>query len=440
MVDIFEPLTIKQATFKNRLVRSSIGGRTAYYDGTVNEAWKSFESRFAKNGIGGIISATFAINSHRWSPMEYPQISDDKFIEPIRQGVQAVQAQDCRYILQIGDPGYHTQTSLFTQPQDQLSASNGFDLLYGYRSCRSAMSVEQIRTTIQEFVHAARRVKKAGCDGVEVTASKGYIIHQFLNPGINRRRDEYGGSEEKRFRFCKEVVEQVREAVGPEFLFGVRLSANDYNYLPLNIRWPWRPTRPFRFGNSLQETLGYARRLKDLGVDYLHIDNGFGFINPKGNPGGFPIDEVRMFCNSTRHLSRKAALRAIWLNLTPRFLLRWITGIGWKFKPAISLADAQQFRKTIGIPVIVNGGFQERQRIQEALDAGCDLVSMARPLLANPNLPLLLREGKEPDKPCTHCNRCALRTTLFPLGCYDLSRYDNSQEKMERQIIEWNTP
>jgi 2,4-dienoyl-CoA reductase-like NADH-dependent reductase (Old Yellow Enzyme family) len=439
MVHLFEPLTIKQATFKNRLIRSSIGGRSAYYDGTVNSAWKSFELRFAKNGIGGIISATFAIDDHRWSPIEYPKISDDRFIPDIREGVRGVQAKNCRYILQIGDPGYHTQTSLFSQHEDELSASGGFDLLYGYRSFRTAMTVSEIHKTVRQFADAARRAKECECDGVEVTASKGYILHQFLNPGINRRPDQYGGSPEKRFRFLEEVVQAVRDAVGPDFLFGVRLSANDYNYLPLNVRWPWWPSRRYKIGNTLEENLDYGRKLKKLGVDYLHIDNGFGFINPMGNPGRFPVDEVRMFCNSTRHLSRKAAFRAIWLNMTPRFLLRWLTGIGWKARPAVSLSDAARFRKELGMPVIVNGGFQKREDIDRALAEGCDLVSMARPLLANPDLPLLLEQGKTPEKPCTYCNRCAVRTTLFPLGCYEPSRF-NSQAEMEQQILEWNTP
>lgn len=77
---IFEPLTIGKVTFKNRLLRSSMGGRSAYYDGTVNNAWKNFELRFAQHGLGAIISATLNVNGYRWSPLEYPQISQDKFI------------------------------------------------------------------------------------------------------------------------------------------------------------------------------------------------------------------------------------------------------------------------------------------------------------------------------------------------------------------------
>ena len=91
--------------------------------------------------------------------------------------------------------------------------------------------------------------------------------------------------------------------------------------------------------------------------------------------------------------------------------------------------------------MIANGGFQRRSLVEHALtDAGCDLVSMARPLLANPDLPELFRAGREmPDRPCTFCNRCAVRTTVSPLGCYDPTRF-GSRDEMEAQILAWMSP
>jgi hypothetical protein len=173
---IFEPFTIKNVTFKNRILRSSIGGRTSYYDGTVTPAWKNFEKRFAEGGVAGIISATIGINKRRLSPLEYPAISDDKFIKPFRDGVRAVQNLGCRYIVQIGDPGGHTHTSLFSEAADGKSASSGVDLVYGYRNRMTPMSVEEIEQEVQNFAEAARRVREAECDGVEITASKGYVV------------------------------------------------------------------------------------------------------------------------------------------------------------------------------------------------------------------------------------------------------------------------
>ncbi len=439
---IFEPLAINGVEFRNRLVRSSIGGRLAYYDGTVNPAWARFERRFAEGGVAAVISATLTVDDHRWAPLEYPKISQDRFIKPIAEGVRGVQALGCRYILQIGDPGYHTQAGLFSEPEDGKSSSAGFDLLYGYRTTRRAMTVGEIEAAVERFAAAARRVREAGCDGLEVTASKGYLIHQFLNPGINRRRDRYGGSVAKRFRFLRDIVTAIREQVGRDFLFGVRLSAQDHNHVPLNVRWP--PTMPLRdwwFGNGLDTTLQYGRWLRDLGVDYLHISNGFGFPNPKENPGDFPVEEIRLFYNSTRHLGGKAAFRSTLLNTVGDRALKRLTGAAWGFRTAPNLPDAAAFRREVGLPVVANGGFQRRSLIEGALAEGsCDLVSMARPLLANPDLPEQFRAGVEvPLRPCTFCNRCAVRTTIMPIGCYEPKRFA-SREEMERQIVDWCSP
>ena len=439
---IFDPFTIKGVTFRSRILRSSLGGRMAYYDGKISPVFKNFERRFAHKRfrLGGIITATIDVDEERVSPLEYPKLTDDSLIGPLKKVVDAVHAEGCKYIVQIGDPGGHTQTSMLANEADGKSASSFFDLYYGYRNRTSPMSLAEIRQEVQKFAAAARRVKCAGADGVEVTAAKGYIIHQFLNPATNRREDDYGGSVEKRFRLLKEVVTEVRNAIGNDFLFGVRLSAADFNYLPvLKFRLPpvWPPCDWF-FGNRLATNLRYGGWLKDLGVDYLHIDSGFGFINPKGSPGEYPIEGLRRFSNSVRHLSGKANARAIGLNLLPDWLARAVLGIGWKYVPAPNASFAQAFRQKLGMPVICNGGFQDREVIEGTLEAGaCDLIAIGRPLLANPHLLWLFEKDRKPKDPCSFCSRCCTYTTILPLGCYDRSRFP-SDEKMEQRIMRYS--
>jgi 2,4-dienoyl-CoA reductase (NADPH2) len=372
--------------------------------------------------------------------MEYPKISDDRFIKPLAGAIKAVHQYDCRYIIQIGDTGGATHTSMLAQAGDAKSSSTLFDLFYGYNNLHQAMTLEEIQRTIDEFAEAARRVRETGADGLEITASKGYLIQQFLNPGINRRKDQYGGSRDNRFRLLEEIVKAARQKVGDDFPIGIRLSAADYNYQPLNLRLPVRfPLKHWYFGNTIEDNLYFAAKLKTLGIDYLHIDKGYGFPNPKGTTGHFPVHEMKMFYNTNRHLSAKAWFRASVFNMIPEFMLSAVANIGWGYVPAVSADDAARFKAEIGLPVISNGGYQDLDIMEHTLQKGkADMLAMARPLLANVNLLQLFKEGKNsPDKPCSHCNRCIVRTANFPLGCYDPSRF-SSQNEMEEKIMEWS--
>jgi len=372
--------------------------------------------------------------------MEYPKLSHDRYIKPLAAAIKAVHDYDCRYIIQIGDTGGATHTSMFSQKGDAKSSSTLFDLFYGYRNLHKAMTREEIQRTIKEFASAAKRVRETGADGLEITASKGYLIQQFLNPGINRRKDEYGGSRDNRFRLLEEIILSSRQQVGDDFPIGIRLSAADHNYMPLNLRLPPRfPLKHWYFGNTIEDNLYYAQKLKALGIDYLHIDKGYGFPNPKGNPGSFPIHEMKMFYNSNRHLSAKAWWRSAFFNIVPEFILQPVANIGWGYVPAISADDAMRFKTETGMPIISNGGYQDKDIMENTLQQGkADMLAMARPLLANVDLLQQFRQGKNtPARPCSHCNRCIVRTANFPLGCYDHSRF-NSQDEMEAQIMRWS--
>jgi tRNA-dihydrouridine synthase len=145
--------------------------------------------------------------------------------------------------------------------------------------------------------------------------------------------------------------------------------------------------------------------------------------------------------STTRHLSLKAATRSMLLNALPNGVARWIMNIGWKYQPGINLEFAGIFKKDPGVPVIANGGFQEKDVIEGALDSQrCDIVSMARALIANPNLLDVFMAGKNvPDRACSHCNRCVGRTVTSPLGCDDEKRFA-SIKVMQDQIMAWNRP
>ena len=118
---------IKNLSFENRILRSSVGGRHSTYDGTVTDVSKNFEKRFAEGGVAGIISTTFHVNHQRLSPMQYPSIAKDKFTPhlPVYIGEIKRSRPRLNYIVQIGDPGYVTYESLFRDPQDSTLVERG---------------------------------------------------------------------------------------------------------------------------------------------------------------------------------------------------------------------------------------------------------------------------------------------------------------------------
>jgi 2,4-dienoyl-CoA reductase (NADPH2) len=129
------------------------------------------------------------------------------------------------------------------------------------------------------------------------------------------------------------------------------------------------------------------------------------------------------------------------VNVVPAFLLRRLLNLGWKYEQGINLDFAARFKGAVGLPVIANGGFQQKDFIEGAIESGrCDMVSMARALIANPDLLDVFRAGFNiPVNKCTHCNRCVGRTVTSPLGCYDPQRFP-SVKAMQEQILKWNQP
>jgi 2,4-dienoyl-CoA reductase (NADPH2) len=433
---IFRPLTINGVTFKNRVFRSSLGGRIDYYDGSMSEARIAWERRFADGGVAAIISSNSGIRPDGVAVPGYATIDDDRTIPSWRRLVREVHRHDCRYIIQLHFSG--RQRDL---PRKEFvgvrapGATARPDLLYGLRS--RPMTIPEIHALVEAYAAAARRAREAGADGIEIVACNGYVLHQFLSSAINDRDDEYNGDLRARARLTLEVLHAVRAAIGRDFFVSMKLSGRDEHNAY---------TAPFvhAVGNTLAETMQLSRWLADAGLDAVHLSQGDSFPHPMVPAGRLPTDDARRVYSAMIYEGTRTPLMFVLLQFAPfRRLFEWNWGRRMPFKRRGALlpekiegmneADAAQIKAASGLPVICVGGWQSAGRIREALIAGrCDVVSIARGLLANPDLVARIAAGQDrPERPCTYCNKCAVNALQYPLACWDEARFDSREQMYE---------
>ena len=425
---IFEPLRFRSLEVKNRLFRSSIAGRWDNYDGSGTKTRIDWDIKFARGGIGTVISSNTPVHPRGLIVPGYAHLDSDDKVPFWRELGRRVREHGAKYVVQIAFSGRQRDIGGIVYPKG-LSSTDKPEPLHGLECER--MTVRQIWEVIDAFGQAARRAREAELDGIEIHGCNGYLITQFLSPAINDRKDEWGGSLENRARFALEVVRAVRREVGRDFHLQFKISAVDDN----DALSPWQPK-----GTTLEESAQVCRWLEDEGVDGFHVSNGSIFPHPRNPAGAFPIAHV-IRAYDTMLSSGKNTFRNYLLFRTPPFnrafswawarRVRQLGGV-----EGINLPEARAIKQAVSVPVIALGGFQTASVIRSAIERGdCDAVSMGRPLIANPDLPNMLAAGLDrPPRPCTYCNKCLINFVENPLGCYEDVRYD-SREQMIRQIL-----
>ncbi|WP_323877224.1 NADPH-dependent 2,4-dienoyl-CoA reductase [Aeromonas hydrophila] len=213
-----------------------------------------------------------------------------------------------------------------------------------------AMSERQIRGTIRDFAATAQLARSAGYDGVEVMGSEGYLINQFICERTNKRTDGWGGSSENRMRFPVEIVRAIRERVGPDFIIIFRLSMLDL----------------VEQGSSLEEVIALGKALEQVGVTL--INTGIGW------------HEARIPTIATS---------------VPRGAFSWVTA---------------EIKKHLSVPLITTNRINTPEVAERILAGGeADMVSMARPFLADPEFVIKAAENRADEiNTCIACNQACL--------------------------------
>ena len=434
---IFQPLTFKNLTVKNRVFRSNIAGRLDNYDGSGNQARINWEVKFAKGGVGGIMSSFVPVQLRGRIMPNYATIDSDQRIPFWRAVGQAVHEYECKYILQLSHGGRQRDVPGIEYPIG-LSSTDRKDPLHGFE-CQRMTGVE-IKDTVSAFAEGARRAREAGLDGVELHGANGYLITQFLSSAINDRQDEYGGPLENRARFVVDIVKAIRARVGSDFHLQMKISATEFNNALLFLRHEGP-------GNTVAESAQVCRWLVDAGVDSIHVSTGSSFPHPR-NPAGsdLPVDVLaqtyeQMISSGMETLRNFLVFRG---GLSGElFRKQWLdAGVPADQIEGLTLPDARAIKAAVTVPVICTGGFQTASIIRAAIDRGdCDAVSIARPLVANNDLVHQFAAGRDrADKPCTYCNKCLVHVVEHPIGCYEESRFASREEMLAQVMSVFHPP
>ncbi|MDI9569241.1 MAG: FAD-dependent oxidoreductase [Pseudomonadota bacterium] len=272
-----------------------------------------------------------------------PGIFDDRFLPGVSRLTAAIRAHGAKSSCQL-IASYHV--TLGSGAPEAVGPSPVLNRVL--RRMPRALTVPEIESIVAAYGSAARRVREGGFDALEVLVGGGYLLNRFLSPIANLREDEYGGSLENRLRIVREVVAAIRAAVGDDFPLGIRLN--------LDEQMPG--------GHAIAESMAVARELEKAGVDFIDSYTGWHessipTVAPSVPKGGFA------------HLA--GAIRGV-----------------------------------VGIPVIAANRINDPFTAEKILAAGqADLVGMARPLLADPELPNKAQAGRTDEiVPCIACSRC----------------------------------
>jgi 2,4-dienoyl-CoA reductase-like NADH-dependent reductase (Old Yellow Enzyme family) len=426
---IFEPLSFRNLTVKNRILRSNMSGRFDNYDGSGTQARINWEEKFARGGVGAILSAHVPVTIRGRIFPNYATIDRDESI-PFWRGLgERMHEYDCKFILQLSHAGrQQDMPGIENLGRKAQSSTSRPDPLHGFE-CQ-AMTREEIKDAVRLFADGARRAREAGLDGVETHSAHGYLITQFLSSGINDREDEYGGSLENRARFLLEIIRAIRKEVGDDFHVQAKINGIDYN----DAVSPWKDE-----GDGLKDSIQIAKWLEEAGVDAIHVSTGSFYPHPINPTGGFPLDVM-----SRSYVAMLASGRRTFTNyLMMRYkITRPILRFMWERTKGDVLEgscvdEAREIKQHVNVPVLCTGGFQHASYIRRIINEGyCDGVTIARSLIANNDLVEIFAQGKDvPDRPCTYCNRCLFGLMDSPLACYDLSRYDGDYDRMMREAM-----
>lgn len=387
---LFSPMKIGNVEIKNRIVMAPMCMGFGQYNGCATETMMNYYEERAKGGVGLIFTEITRINDITGaSSFGQLGMSHDYQIPALREMADRIHKHNCKIMVELHHPGRQNlglmigtvpicnigsklMGNLYTKILTQAVIPQGKKLQDKHivprtvapskcerskmsDSVNRELSVNEIKRIICQFIEGAVRVKKAGCDGVELHAAHGYLIQQFLSPNTNKRTDQYGGSLENRMRFLLEIIDGIRSNCGKDFPIVVRLTVDEmYSEIGQNGK-----------GYNLEEGIKMAKILNDKGIDAIDVSSA-------------AYDTFNYWLEPT--------------TFTP----------GWR------KYLASEVKKVVDIPVIAANLIRSPKQAEMQLEEGTqDFISLGRPLIADPHWPNKVKSGNENlIKRCVCCLYC----------------------------------
>lgn len=392
---VFEPLQIRQATFRNRIVKSPQDMNFAdFADGSITQNLLDFYGALARGGVGGIIVEQSIVDSqgHRDGTIA---VFDDRFLPGMTELAAAAHRYDCPIILQINHlgpfahfPPNGRHVGFEAVAPSVLSEEQRRQVYLGIPAASPrALTVTEIKDIVGRYAVAAERAKRAGFDGVELHGDHYYMINAFLSRVYNKRDDEYGCQTlENRARFPIEVMRACRQLVGEDFIVGMKLKGAEYGD-PL--------------GTTVEEARDFAKMLEAAGADYFNITVD-GYFDRSGDPGHWRvIIPEQMFYPEP-----------------PSPLIKDLEGM--RVSPAFAVIPAAAaIKEVVSVPVGAVGGLDAKLGEKILREGKVDFIIMGRQLLADTDYPAKMAAGREEDvRPCIKCITCESRMVEYEgLAC-----------------------
>lgn len=361
---LFTPVKIGSVTIKNRFAMAPMGPLgLADAQGGFNQRGIDYYTERAKGGTGLIITGvTFSdckVETQSMPNCPNSTYNPVHFIRTSREMTERVHAYGSKIFLMMS-AGFGRVTIPTNLGEFPPVAPSAIPHRWLDKICRP-LTAEEIRSIVKSFGDGAYNAKRGGFDGVEIHAvHEGYLLDQFAISMFNQRTDEYGGSLENRLRFAKEIVEEIKSRCGEDFPVALRFSVK-------SMIKDWRegalPGEEFtEMGRDIEEGLQSAKLLVEYGYDALDTDVG--------------------------------TYDAWWWNHPPMYQKKGL------FRPYCKMV-----KEVVNVPVLCAGRMDDPDMALEALEKGeCDIISLGRPLLADPDYVNKLRAGRVKEiRPCISC-------------------------------------